>query len=114
MTLSCSKKTITIIKRNNVKHYGDSYCLNCLHSFRIKNKLESQERACKNKDFRNAIIPSEDTEMLEINQYQKSDKAPFIIYEDLECIIEKIDGCKNNPENSSTTKVSKHNQRAGV
>ena len=46
--------------------------------------------------------------MLEFNQYQKSDKAPFIIYVDLECIIEKIDGCKNNPENSSTTKVSKH------
>ena len=41
------------------------------------------------------------------NQYQKSDKAPFIIYADLECLIEKIDGCKNNPENSSATKVSK-------
>ena len=49
---------------------------------------------------------SEDTKILEFNQYQKSDKAPFIIYADLECIIEKTDGCKNNPENSSTTKVS--------
>ena len=46
--------------------------------------------------------------MLEFNQYQTSDKAPFIIYEDLECIIEKIDGCKNSPENSSTTIASKH------
>ena len=53
-------------------------------------------------------MPSEDTKMLEFNQYEKSDKAPFIIYADLECIIEKIDGCKNNPENSSTTKVSEH------
>ena len=26
----------------------------------------------------------------------------------LECIIEKINGCKNNPENSSTEKVSEH------
>ena len=51
---------------------------------------------------------SEDTKVLEFNQYQKSDKAPFIIYADLECIIEKIDGCKNNPENSSTTKASEH------
>ena len=42
------------------------------------------------------------------NQYQKSDKASFIIYADLECMIEKIDGCKNNPENSSTTNSSKH------
>ena len=37
-------------------------------------------------------MPSEDTEILEINQFQKSDKATFIIYANLECIIEKIDG----------------------
>ena len=40
--------------------------------------------------------------------YQKSDKAPFIIHADLQCMIEKIDGCKNNTEHSYTTKVSKH------
>ena len=43
------------------------------------------------------------TKILEFNKYQKSDKAPFAIYADPECIIEKIAGCKNNPENSSTT-----------
>ena len=43
-------------------------------------------------------MSSEDTEISEFNQYQKSDKAPFIIYADLECIIEKIDGCKTNLE----------------
>ena len=53
-------------------------------------------------------MPSEDTKILKFNQYQKSDKAPFIIYADLDCIIEKIDGCKNNLENSSTTEVSEH------
>ena len=50
----------------------------------------------------------EDTKVFQFNQHQKSDKASFIIYAELECIIEKIDGCKNNPENSSTTKVSEH------
>ena len=53
-------------------------------------------------------MPSEDTKILEFNQYQLSDKSPFIIYADLEWITEKIDECKNNPENLSTTKVSKH------
>ena len=53
-------------------------------------------------------MPSEDTKLLEFNQYKKFDKAPFVIYADLECLIEQIDGCKNIPENSSTTKVSKH------
>ena len=53
-------------------------------------------------------MPAEDTKILGFNQNRKSDKAPFIIYADFECISEKIDGCKNNPENSSTAKVSKH------
>ena len=51
-------------------------------------------------------MPSEDTKILDFNQYQKSDKAPFIIYADLECIIGKIDGCKDNPQNSSASTVS--------
>ena len=51
---------------------------------------------------------SDDTEILDFNQYQKSDKATFILYVDLECIIEKTDECKNNPENSSAIKVSQH------
>ena len=53
-------------------------------------------------------MPSKDTKIVEFNLYQKSDKALFIIYADLECIIEKIDGCKDNPENPSATKVSEH------
>ena len=44
-------------------------------------------------------MPCEDTKILEFSQYQKSDKAPFIIYADLEYLIEKIDACKDNPEN---------------
>ena len=44
-------------------------------------------------------MPSEDNKILEFNQYQKSDKVPFIIYAALECIIQNIDECKNNPEN---------------
>ena len=50
----------------------------------------------------------EDDKILKFNQYQKYDKALIIIYADLECIIEKIDGCQNNPENSSTTIVREH------
>ena len=48
--------------------------------------------------------------ILQFNQYQKYATASFIIYADLECILEKIDRSKNNPEHSSTTKVSEHIQ----
>ena len=53
-------------------------------------------------------MSSEEIKILEFNQYQRSDKAPSVIYADLECLIEKADGCKNKPENSSITKVSEH------
>ena len=53
-------------------------------------------------------MSSDDNKILEFNQYQKFDKAPFIIYEDLGCLIEKADECKNYPEKSSTPKVGEH------
>ena len=34
-------------------------------------------------------------------------KCPFIVYADLECLLEKIETCYNNPENSSKTKKNK-------
>ena len=36
------------------------------------------------------MIPSEGTKILEFNQNHKSDKAPFIIYVDLEYLIQLI------------------------
>ena len=71
-------------------------------------KIESHKNVCENKDFPNVVMPSEDTKILEFNQYQKFDKAPFIIYADFECIVVKIDGCKNDCENASATEASKH------
>ena len=100
------KKLSALLRGITSKHHGNFYCLNCLHSFATEKKLESHENLCENKDFFNVIIPSEDTKMLEFNQYLRSDKAPFLIYADLECTVEKIDGGKTNRENSSTTKVS--------
>ena len=35
-------------------------------------------------------------------------KSPFIIYADLECLLEKISTCYNNTEKSSTTEINKH------
>ena len=108
MALYCSKELSTLLKAINSKHCGHFYCLNCFHPFRTNNKLESHKRVCENKDFCNITMPSDSTKILELNQYQKSDKEPYIFYTDLECIIEKIDGCKNNPENLSTIKVIEH------
>ena len=82
--------------------------MNYLHSFRTEYKLKLPKKVCENKYFYNIVISSEETKILEFNQYQNSDKVPFLIYAYRECLIEKIDGYKNNPENSATTKLGKH------
>ena len=102
------KKLSALLRGITSKHHGNIYCLNCLHSSAVGSKCESHKKVCENKDFCNVLIPSEDNKILEFNQYQKSDNAPVIIYADLECLIEKIDECKNNPEISSTTKIGEH------
>ena len=51
---------------------------------------------------------TENTKILQFNQYQKFDKALFIIYADLKYLIEKTDGCKCNPKKSCTTKFGEH------
>ena len=70
--------------------------------------LESDKKLRENKDFCNIVIPFEDTKILLFHQYKKSDEAVLIVYAEHECVIEKIDICKYNPENSSITKESEH------
>ena len=89
MALSCSKKISALLRGITSKDHADFY----FHSF----AKELHKNICENKDFCNVIVSFEDTRILEFNQYQKFDKALFIIYADLECIIEKTDGSKNNP-----------------
>ena len=68
----------------------------------------THEKVCKNKDFCGIVMPSEKVNILEFNQYMNSDKMPYIIYGDIKSLSRKIDGCGNNPENSSTTKLGEH------
>ena len=39
---------------------------------------------------------------------EKSMKVPFIIYVDLDSLLEKMNTCHSNPKKSSTTKINKH------
>ena len=110
MALSSCKKLFALLRGITSKTKGNFYCLNCLHSFRTKKKSKCHKKACKNKGFCNIIMPSEDTKILESDQYQKSSKATFVIYADLECLIENIDGCKKNLKNSCRTKVDYANE----
>ena len=53
-------------------------------------------------------MPNEDNKIIKYNQGEKSIRSPFIIYADLDCLLEKISACYNNLEESSTTEINKH------
>ena len=87
---------------------GDFYCLNCFQSGTTENKLKKHKKVCENYDYCYLEMPEEDNKILKYNQREKSMKVPFIIYADLESLLEKMNACHNNPEKSSTTIINKH------
>ena len=97
-----------LLKGITSTHMKDFYCLNCFHSYRTKNKLESHKKICENHDFCHVEMPTKDNNIINYNHGEKSMKVPFIIYADLECLLEKMSTCINNPNESSTTKINKH------
>ena len=69
---------------------GGFYCLNCFHSFRTENKLKNHKKVCENHDYCYAEMTKEDNKILKYNHGEKSLKVPFIIYAELESLLEKI------------------------
>ena len=53
-------------------------------------------------------MPIKGNNTIKYNHGEKFMKLPFVIYADLECLLEKMSTCINNPNKSSTTKINKH------
>ena len=97
-----------LLRRITCTHKEDFYCLNCFHSYRTRNNLESHKTICENHDYCNVEMPTKSNNIIKYNQGEKSIKLPFVIYADLECLVEKMSTCQNNPNESSTTEINKH------
>ena len=72
-------KLITSITSNHVgviasNHVGDFYFLNCLHSYRIKDKLKEYENVCKSHDYCYIETSNENNKILKYNHGEKSIK----------------------------------------
>ena len=79
------KKLSALLREITSNNHGDFYCLNCLHSYRTKEKLKKHEKVCNNHDYCYVKMPKEDEKILKYNPGEKSLKVPFMIYVDLEC-----------------------------
>ena len=102
------KSLPALFRRITGNNNGDFYCLIFFQSYTTENKLKKHKKVCENHDYCYVEMPAEDNKILKYNQREKSIKVPFIIYADLEALLEKMNTCHNNPEKSSTTKINKH------
>ena len=58
------KKLPALFKGITSNDDGDFYFLNCLHSFRAKDKLKKYKNICKNHDYCYIEMPKKDNEIL--------------------------------------------------
>ena len=89
-----------LLQGKSSNHHEDFYCLNCFNSYTTKNKLKEHEEICNNHDSCRIEMPKWVEKILKYNPGEKSLKAPFAIYLDLECLLKKEQLRQNNLEQS--------------
>ena len=104
------KNLSRLLRGITCNHKEDFYCLSCFHSYRTENELEAHKRICENHDCCRVEMPTKNNNIIKYNHGEKSMKLPFVIYTDLECLLEKMSTCINNPNESSTTKILLHHR----
>ena len=93
MALSCIKSISILLRGITSNNHGDFYCLNCLHSYKTKQKLKKHEKVCNNHNYCYVKMSNEFQKILKYHPVEKSLKFPFMINVDLESFLEKIDSC---------------------
>ena len=91
-------------KSSSINHNCDFYYLNCFRSCNTKEKLKKHEKVCNDHDYCYVEMPNYSNKILKYNHGKNSVRGPFVIYVDLECLLEKMHSCQNNPEKSYTEK----------
>ena len=88
------------------KHKGSVHiCFRCLNHFPNENALNIHKEICNSHEF---IEMPENETFIQFKNHIRSQKMPFVIYADFECLVELISGCQPNPEKCFTNQFQKH------
>ena len=88
-----------LLQGKSSNHKEDFYCLNCFNIYTTNNKLKEHEEICNNHDSCHIEMSKCFEKILKYNLGEKSLKAPFAIYLDLECLLKKEHSCDNSNNN---------------
>ena len=78
-----------LLQGKSSNHKEDFYCLNCFNIYTTNNKLKEHEEICNNHDSCHIEMSKCFEKILKYNLGEKSLKAPFAIYLELECLLKK-------------------------
>ncbi|KYN04792.1 hypothetical protein ALC62_04330 [Cyphomyrmex costatus] len=92
------KRTVMGINSKNCELYR------CLHYFPSNQKLERHSEDCQKVNECAIRLPSTKDKRMEFSKHCRKERAPFIVYADLECVLRKT-------EDASSSAASYANQR---
>jgi len=105
----CLIKDLDRILASQTKHKGKMYhCPHCLHGFVSQRLLDDHQPRCSQHGNQRIELPSDDNMFLHFKEHHKQLRAPFIIYADFESLTTKIHSSSQDPNQSSTEKLQKH------
>ncbi|XP_076247956.1 uncharacterized protein LOC143187614 [Calliopsis andreniformis] len=82
-------------------------CDRCLHFYNSRERLDAHENDCQNMNKCTVLLPSEDDKWLKFNKYCRKDRVSFVVYADLECVLEKI---KDSVEDECISHAYQHHR----
>ena len=89
------------------KHKEKSFlCDNCLDPFPKEESLNKHKEYCSTNECIKINMPEKGS-ILKFKNYCNSEKVPFIIYADMESLLNPIQSCEPNPQSSYTKKYQK-------
>lgn len=96
------------LSRTN-KHRSQVYfCPYCLNGFYKESSLQKHQRYCSRHGAQRVELPvTDENDVLEFKDYEKTLKVPFVIYADFETINIKLNTCEPKPDQSATTSTTK-------
>ena len=102
------KKLSALLLGVTLKHVWRILLLKFFSLIQHRKELKKHYNVCKSYDYCYVEMPKEDNNILKYSHGENSMKVPFIIYADLEPLLEKMSTCHNNPKKSSKTDINKH------
>ena len=82
-------------------------CDNFLNPFPKEESLNKHKEYCDTNECIKINMPKKGS-VLKFKNYRNSEMVPFVIYADIESLLEPIQSCEPNPRDSYTKKYQKH------